>query len=157
VILSEFFQLSGLECNVEKTVLMPINPDPVSDEIISLGFEIKNNMTILGMKLKNNGDFIIENGEIITEKIQKQINYWSRFNLSLPGRITIAKSMLYSQINYLGSFIDFGSQLYARWEDMITRYVKGKLNIARDRFFLPLSSGGLGLFKIRNFLDFFYH
>jgi hypothetical protein len=153
VILSEFFQLSGLECNVEKTVLMPINPDPVSDEIKSLGFEIKNNMTILGMKLKNNGDFVIENGEIITEKIQKQINYWLRFNLSLPGRITIAKSMLYSQINYLGSFIDFGSQLYARWEDLITRYVKGKLNIARDRFFLPLSSGGLGLFKIRNFLD----
>jgi exonuclease III len=153
VILSEFFLLSGLECNVEKTTLMPIIPGPVSQEIRSLGFEVKNNLTILGMVIKNNGDYIKENGENITEKIQKQVNFWNRFNLSLPGRIAVAKSMMYSQINYLGSFINFGMQLYTLWEDIITRYVKGKLNVARDRFFLPLCNGGLGLFKISNFLD----
>jgi hypothetical protein len=91
--------------------------------------------------------------ERITEKIQKQVNFWNRFNLSLPGRIAVAKSIMYLPINYLGSFINFGMQLYTLWEDIITRYVKGKLNIARDRFFLPLCNGSLGLFKISNFLD----
>ena len=40
------------------------------------------------------------------EKINSAVNRWARFNLSLPGRINIPKSMLYSQVNYLGSVLD---------------------------------------------------
>jgi hypothetical protein len=38
----------------------------------------------------------------IEEKVQKQVNIWARFNLSLSGRINIAKTMMYSQLNYAG-------------------------------------------------------
>jgi hypothetical protein len=152
-ILDEFGKLSGLECNVEKTVLMPLGGEPVPENIKQLGFEIKNEITILGMKLNNRENHIGINGEILTEKIKKQIAFWQRFSLSFPGRVDIAKSFMYSQLNYLGSIMNFGSYWYEKWESLITNYVKGKLNIARDRFFQPVADGGIGLFRIQNFLD----
>jgi hypothetical protein len=38
------------------------------------------------------------------DKIRNQISYWERFRLSLPGRLTIAKIFMISQLNYLGCF-----------------------------------------------------
>jgi Reverse transcriptase (RNA-dependent DNA polymerase) len=75
IILENFAKLSGLECNVEKTTLMPISNDPVPEEIKNLGFEIKNEINILGMELNNEGSFLEKNGNNITEKIKKQINF----------------------------------------------------------------------------------
>ena len=63
-------------------------------EIIDIGFEIKDEITLLGAKIKNNGTCYSNNIDLIIEKIQKQSNYWKRFNLSLPGRISIAKTFL---------------------------------------------------------------
>jgi hypothetical protein len=54
-ILTEFGILSGLECNIEKTALIPIGPvGEISQEIKNIGFEIKNSAVILGMKIHNN-------------------------------------------------------------------------------------------------------
>jgi hypothetical protein len=53
-ILCEFGILSGLECNVEKTNLMPFGSNhPVSEEIQDLGFTICNSLTVLGLKINN--------------------------------------------------------------------------------------------------------
>jgi predicted small secreted protein len=87
------------------------------------------------MELDAAGNHIENNGRSITEKIQKQINFWQRFSLSFPSCVNIAKPMLYSQLNYLGSIIDFEKHWYERWEKLITTYVKGVLNIAKDQFF----------------------
>jgi hypothetical protein len=78
---------------------------------------------------------------------------YGRFNLSFPGRINIAKTMLYSQINYLGCFLPVPLNLITTWENLITGFVKGKLNIARNRLFKPPVDGGIGLFDIHDFLD----
>jgi hypothetical protein len=54
-VLSDFGKLSELECNMEKTTLMQFgSADPISDEIRSLGFEISNSITVLGLQI--NGD-----------------------------------------------------------------------------------------------------
>jgi hypothetical protein len=152
-ILTDFRLLSGLECNVEKTVLMPLGGGPLPENVRNLGFEIKEKITVLGMEIDAAGNHTENNGIIITEKIKNQISFWQRFSLSFPGRVNIAKSMLYSQLNYLGSIIDFETHWYERWEKLITTYVKGILNIAKDRFFLPKDAGGVGLFKVQDFLD----
>jgi Reverse transcriptase (RNA-dependent DNA polymerase) len=94
-ILKKFGEMSGLECNVEKTTLLPLTTEPVPVNITNLGFEIKDEFTILGMLLNNKGDFLEKNANVITEKICRQINFWNRFCLSLPGRIAICKAMLY--------------------------------------------------------------
>jgi hypothetical protein len=102
-VLDDFGRLSGLECNVEKTTLLQVGSDiPLPEEIIRCGFTIVDEVTVLGATLSGSGADTSRSIAEISNKLKRQVNYWSRFNLSLPGRITVAKSMMYSQINYLG-------------------------------------------------------
>ncbi len=100
-IIDDFGRLSGLECNVKKTTLLQVGSnDPVPDDIAKTSFMVVEEVTIFGLKLSGPG----ADTQGSLEGIRKQVNHWARFNLSLPGRISIAKTMLYSQINYLGIF-----------------------------------------------------
>ena len=126
VILHDFGKLSGLCCNIEKTVLIPVGiTEPISNEIIALGFEIKEKATILGMEISNNMMDFGGCAKKIAEKIKKEANWWNRFNLSLPGRINIAKAMLYSQVNYLGSFLPFTKEQINEFSTPIENFVNG--------------------------------
>jgi hypothetical protein len=141
-ILEEFGILSGLVCNVEKTVLLPFGENAViNEQIMSLGFVIADKVTILGLEIDRNR-ITNSNQEKIIEKIRKQVSIWRPFNLSLPGRISIAKTMLYSQINYLGSIIPLTNETYNAIEDMILSFVKGPLNLAKKRVFQNVGIGG---------------
>ena len=94
-ILTEFGILSGLCCNIEKTVLVPVGMlEPIPEDILELGFEIKGKAIILGMEISNDLHDMESCAETIVKKINKECNWWSRFNLSLPGRIIVAKSMM---------------------------------------------------------------
>ena len=73
--------------------------------------------------------------------------------MSLPGRINIAKTMLYSQINYIGCILPIPAQTASVLEDLIENFVTGSLRIAKKRLYLSPENGGLGLFEIKNFLD----
>ncbi len=78
---------------------------------------------------------------------------WVPFKLGLTGRISIAKSLLYSQINYLGCFLTFPHEIMTSIDNCITSFVKGKLNIAKKRLYRPVDQGGQGLFDLNVFLD----
>jgi hypothetical protein len=152
-VLEEFGILSGLVCSVEKTVLLPIgNNVNVDERITTLGFKLVETVTILGLEINGNG-FTERNFECITQKIRNQLGIWRPFNLSLPGRINIAKSMLYSQINYLGCFLPMPNIVISTLDSLIVDYVKGNLNISKKRLYLSPEHGGLGLFDLRDFLD----
>jgi hypothetical protein len=152
-ILSDFSKLSGLECNIEKSAMMQVGIiADLNDEIINSGFRIEKSLKILGSTLVGNCTNFEENWDAITAKIQQQINIWSRFNLSLNGRINIAKTMLYSQINYNGCYLPIPADHSQIWESMITRFVTGRIRISQDRIFLPVKHGGLGLFPVREFI-----
>jgi hypothetical protein len=154
VILDDFGKLSGLECNVEKTTLLQVGDDSqISQEIADIGFSIVDTVTILGLKITGSGADTGDSLNAITQKLQHQVNHWSRFNLSLPGRITVAKTMLYSQINYIGCFLPIPADVLDVYETIIHRFVSGKLNIAKNRFSKSVEIGSLGLFDLRSFLD----
>ena len=105
-VLKCYKKLSGLECNIEKTAIMQVGDDsPPAAGILDLGFSFIDTLIILGTKISKDSLCQEENVKIIQEKVKKQVRYWSRFCLSLPGRITIAKTMMYSQLNYFGSFL----------------------------------------------------
>jgi hypothetical protein len=153
-ILEDFGKLSGLECNVEKTVLMQIGAvDPVPENILDLGFSVSEEITVLGLKLNNNLGNFESQWETTFSKIQKQVNHWCRFNLSLPGRICIAKCMMYSQLNYLGCFLPLPKIYADRISTLIEDFVTGNIQIAKKRLYLSPENGGLGLFEINDFLD----
>ena len=53
-VLDNFGILSGLCCNIEKTVLVPVGKtEAISQDILDLGFEIKNKALILGLEVSN--------------------------------------------------------------------------------------------------------
>jgi hypothetical protein len=153
-VLDEFGRLSGLEFNVEKTTLLQVGSDiPLPDEIIRCRFTIVDEVTVLGVTLSGSGADTAGSITEISNKLTRQVNYWSRFNLSLPGRITVAKSMMYSQINYLGCFLHLPERVIESYSSIIERYVSGKLNIAKNRLTESIEMGGLGLFDLTTFLD----
>jgi hypothetical protein len=148
-VLHDFGMLSGLECNVDKTTLLQVgDASPISQEIVDLGFAVVNEVTVLGLRISGPGADFGGSLNKICENLQSQVLHWSRFNLSLPGRIAIAKPMLYSQINYLGCFLPIDPHIIGEYELIIERFVKGKLSIAKNRIYKPVCMGGLGLFKL---------
>ena len=153
-ILENFGILSGLLCNIEKTVLIPVGHiAPVPDQILNMGFEIKDSATILGMEINNINTNFNSSAQKIAEKIKKEANWWARFNLSLPGRINVTKSMLYLQLNYLGGFLPFTPEQILLFSEQIETFVRGNLNISKNRIYTEVKNGGLGLCNIRDFLD----
>ncbi len=124
VILNEFKKISGLECNKDKTVLMQVGTRiPINQEILSLGFDIQHSTTLLGLIIENDSFSFGRSIEKITNKIRNEIKFWTKFNLSLPGRINIAKTMLYSQINYLGCILPLNKENIDSFRNLIHNFV----------------------------------
>ncbi len=123
-----------------------------SPEIRSLGFEISNSVTVLGLKINSDSLDFQESWDKILQKVSNIIRHWSRFNLSLTGRINIAKTMLYSQINYLGCFLPVPDQITNSFEELIENFITGNLQISKKRLYLSPESGVLGLFELKTFL-----
>jgi hypothetical protein len=123
------------------------------ENLAELAFPVTDNLTILGFKVRNSNDNFGLNAERILEKIRGQIRTWSRYNLSLPGRLEVAKSMLYSQLNYMGCIIQIPEDLLDIIEHEIYKFASSNLRISKQRVFTGTEMGGLGLFNVRNFLD----
>ncbi len=149
-LLEEFGKLSGLECNVEKTTVMCVNSN-VPEYMAEIGFAVVDSVTILGLEIEGDSGEFNRTFKKIHTKVRNNIATWKRFNLSLPGRVCIAKTMLYSQVNYIGCFLEIPQQYVKRISDLICDYVCGDLNIAAKRLFLPAQMCGLGLFELDSF------
>jgi hypothetical protein len=87
---------------MEKSFVMRIGnlTGNISNEISDLGLTFTNKLKLLGFTLANYGDIAVANYETVSQKIDELIRFWERFFLSLPGKITIYKTFLLSQINY---------------------------------------------------------
>jgi len=92
------------------------------------------------------------NFDIVLKKIIKTITFWERFKLSLPGRITIAKTFLLSQINHIGCFYSPDATRLDALQRVIDGFCTSKLRIARNRLYLDPAKGGIGLIKLEDFL-----
>ena len=73
-ILTEFGILSGLCCNIEKTVLIPIGvEEEIPASILDLGFEIRQSATILGMEISADTSNFSDSTKKISEKIKNKL------------------------------------------------------------------------------------
>jgi hypothetical protein len=124
----------------------------VPENIADSAFNLTDELTILGFKIENGDNNFRNNGNRILERIKKQVRIWSRYNLSLPGRIEISKTMLYSQLNYMGCIIPIPGDILEKIENEIGNFANGNLRLAKHRVFGKVEDGGLGLFNIKNFL-----
>ncbi len=75
-ILAEFQILSGLACNVEKTMLMQFGSnEPVPQNILELGFDVKNELKLLGLKIESNCSNYAASKNDIEEKFQYKSDF----------------------------------------------------------------------------------
>ena len=145
-ILSDFSIISGLKCNTEKTVVMPtfdFNQDE-ANLVREMGFNIENNITLLGVKISNRLDNTRDTFLNIKEKITKLISFWVRFRLSLPGRICILKTCLISQLCYIGCFLTPPDDILDEIQAQLDTFAKGPLKVSKNRIYLAPDQGGLG-------------
>jgi hypothetical protein len=101
-VLEEFSEISALKCNFDKSSIVFVGGTPTE---IKTRFVVKDEFTLLGIKIDAKLERLHENFSTARQKINKTINFWDRFNLSLPGRILISKTFLLSQLNYFGSIL----------------------------------------------------
>ena len=84
----------------------------------------------------------------VKDKIQNQITLWKPYNLSLKGRITIAKVKLISQLTYISTVLDINHTILNEIQEMINSFVMGikrggKHWISKDLLYTPTLKGGV--------------
>jgi hypothetical protein len=128
-------------------------PDPAEVEIIqNSGFALTDQIKLLAVNIKADLNNINEIFEEVIRKIINLANFWERFKLSLPGRITNAKTYLVSQLNYIGCFLEIPAAILGRIQEIIDNFVRKNLNISEHRLSLSPDNGGLGMFNLSTFL-----
>ena len=151
--LDVFASLSGLTCNVEKSTLLIVGlQGPVPNTIVNLGFKVVNNFKILGFTIDAALQTLHLSHNTTIKKMTAITNYWSRFRLSLPGRILIAKTFLYAQIGYTSSIITPTKEQETTFSNIIFGFVNNNSNIAKNRLTAPPAYGGIGLFNINDYI-----
>jgi hypothetical protein len=102
----------------------------ITPEIAALGFSFVESIKILGMDIDDDIVNLDSNFARIATSIDKSISYWDRYNLTLPGRINVAKSLLASLLNYLGCFLMPSRNIKKKIQTSIDDFTVGKLNVA---------------------------
>jgi len=100
-ILNVFETISGLKVNVNKTQVMPIGANLGNISQLS-EYSVCTNMCVLGVILTcNKNDMIDLNYKPVLVKIRNCLHIWSQRQLSLFGRIEIAKTLGISRLIYI--------------------------------------------------------
>jgi hypothetical protein len=104
------------------------------------------------MDISRNPDDWDQNFVRILTGINKKIEFWNRFSLSLPGRICVTKSLLISPLTHLGCFKLPSKKVLRDIQSAVDKFCKGKINFSAARLVIPVEAGGMGLFNIEEFL-----
>jgi hypothetical protein len=153
-VLDAFATISGLTCNIEKSMIMPIGfrRDPVLNYFVNSRFKVVTSLPILGVDITPNFDDLRSNFDKRTEKMIKIKNYWSRFRLSVPGRLAVAKTFMLSQLGYLACIISPSNEQMARMSSVVLEFVRGNMNISNERINRRPQDGGLGMISIDQYI-----
>jgi Reverse transcriptase (RNA-dependent DNA polymerase) len=153
--LNDFYLISGLKCNYDKTMIMPTYEidNEESAMLQELGFTVVSEIKLLGATISRDLNALSNNFTSIRDKIVNLISFWERFRLSLPGRISIAKTFLVSQINYLGCILEMSDNMSEELQRLLNNFIRKNLRISEERMYLDPSKGGIGFFNLKAFLS----
>ncbi len=150
-ILDNFGQISGLRCNYDKTVIVPIGNTSVIPENL-FGFIVDSKVKLLGMEINNKLDNVDDIFIDLGERILNLILFWSRFRLSLAGRIAIVKTLLIPQLNYLGCILTPSRIVIDNIQSLLDAFSLDGLRVSKNRYYIFPNEGGMGLIHIGTFL-----
>jgi hypothetical protein len=141
--LANFANISGLKCNFDKSMILPVGFNEVLPEFLTnSGFPIVDSIGILGVKITAEYNDLVSNFDGTIRKITDIKNYWSRFKLSLQGRVLIAKTFMLSQVGYLGCILCPTNEQLSQIKQIVYGFIKGRLNISMDKVTFSTKEGG---------------
>ena len=154
-VFNEFYNLCGLQTNFDKTAIIPFNaPQEFIDAIPAHGFRLEHEFTTLGVEYStDHSKFVDTNQKNIRKKVDKIIGFWEKIYLSLVGKISIAKTFVYSQFAYLSTVITFTADFISEMEKKLSKFCNTNVKIGTEKVFQEVSTGGLGLFKLLDYTD----
>ena len=101
--------------------------------------EWKDSFTILGFHIDSQLKHLDHNLKLVRERIKNIISTGKPYNLSLRGRITIAKVKLVSQLTYTSTVLDLNSVFIDEIQQLINNFVMG-INAEKSTGFLKICS-----------------
>ena len=78
--------------------------------------------------------------------VKSLITTWEKRNLTTPGRVAIAKSLLLSQLVYFMQVLDFTQENLDELESLLYDYIKGKTKrnwLSKEQIRTPKNKGGI--------------
>ena len=105
-ILVLFHSVSGLKCNLDKTFVVPVGNFRKDNMCSDLDLKWVDEFKMLGIIIDNKLKKLIQNFDIIYDKVEKKAGLWSTYGLTFKGRITVAKSLFLSQYTYVATILD---------------------------------------------------
>lgn len=158
-ILDKFYLMSGLKINVDKTRAVWIGSMSNSDrklcKEVSLDWN-QNPLKILGVIFTTEVfDIWTHNSDVILHKIEAILKVWSKRKLTLPGRITVIKSLALSKFIHLFLALpnppgDLVKQLEIRFYKFL--WNSGPDRISRKTIIKDITAGGLRMIQLSSFI-----
>ncbi len=153
--LKKFEQFSGLKLNLLKTELIPIG------KMTNIDFKIPESLKQIKVKhgpFKALGIWFSTDSKVSTElnltdrlkNMGTLINIWRTRGLSLKGKITIIKTMILPQIQYLFSMIYIPDDTLKTIDKMLFDYLwdNKPSKIKRSTIIANIEDGGLGMIDV---------
>ena len=107
-ILKQCVNISGLQCNLEKTSVIPIGGNfDTSDRLCpELGLNWESEFTLLGFQIDSRLNKLNDNYKKCFQCVHAISRKWARYQLSLKGQITTAKIFMLPQFTYIASVLN---------------------------------------------------
>ena len=155
VTLDKFARISGLKLNLTKTELMWLGRKKNSDEKIK-NITPSKSIKVLGIVINHNlNDMIKENLDNKLKEVSATFNLWKTRNLTISGRICLAKVYGISKINYVASVMPITEEYIKRIERLLFGFIwKGKTDkVKRSVITLDYKYGGQKMIDVRLLLE----
>ena len=154
---NKFQNISGLKINIAKTEIIPIGNQ--QNKNIVLPIELSS-IQIKHGPFKALGVWYSYNEEEITElnltnrlkNIQTLINIWRSRHLSLKGKITIIKTLIIPQVQFIFSMIYIPDHILIKLDKILFEFLwdAKPAKIKKSTIIAPISEGGLGMIDINS-------
>ena len=154
-LLSKFENVSGLKMNNNKTEALWIGSKRNSKETPLNVSWPTTPVRVLGIYLSYD-QFLFQkyNFDHIIQSVEKIINIWKQRNLTVYGKVIVAKTFLISKLGFIGRIVVVPSEILIQLERQIANFVwNGPDKIKRRASFNNLKFGGLELTHLPSWIQ----
>ena len=150
-----FSKCSGLNLNINKTEIVPLGTLNRNELIVSKTMQGININTgpfkALGVWFSKHENEVSDlNFNERIKNIQQLTNIWTSRSLSLKGKITVIRSLILPQIQFLFSMIYVPDNILSKLDELLFKFLWNNKppKVKRNTIIAPIEDGGLGMVDV---------